>query len=358
MSDDDFDRREWGPWSVWKTEILLGGYLPLFTRASQSAPHRTFFDLFAGATENVQRLTHRAVMSSPRLALQCAPPFTHVVLFEQPDRAERLAAALVGEFPGRTIHVVPGDCNDQLVNGLAWWEGQGTATSGPVLGPTLAYLDPNSLQLNWATVERLATFRMRPRRGKEFVRSRPIELLVLFPTGAMRRTLPQPPRTEADDAAKSRVDRLFGGTDWRAIYEDQRAGNIVGEGSWLNYVEQYRYGLSQLGYEHTAAIEVRNTRNVVLYHMVFATAHTAGKKIMSAVMNRAREVLPRMIDEELRLRREQPALSTLFEDEDEVAVQAAAADPSRYAKLIDGPPSPYVPGPKEPPGDEQLGLGI
>ena len=28
MSIDE-NAREWGPWSVWKTEILLGGYLPL-----------------------------------------------------------------------------------------------------------------------------------------------------------------------------------------------------------------------------------------------------------------------------------------------------------------------------------------
>lgn len=53
----------------------------------------------------------------------------------------------------------------------------------------------------------------------------------------------------------------------------------------------YRYRLEQIGYSYTSAIEVRNTRGVVVYHMDFATGHVAGQNIMDAVMDRARAVL-------------------------------------------------------------------
>ncbi len=66
----DGDAREWGPWSVWKTEILLGAYLPLFAVASKRSDHRTFIDCFAGVNRNVERDTGREIKSSPRQALE------------------------------------------------------------------------------------------------------------------------------------------------------------------------------------------------------------------------------------------------------------------------------------------------
>src|SRR5690606_5755206 len=70
---DGGDAREWGPWSVWKTEILLGGYLPLFARAATRSDHRTFIDCFAGVSRNVERDTGREIKSSPRQALEATP---------------------------------------------------------------------------------------------------------------------------------------------------------------------------------------------------------------------------------------------------------------------------------------------
>ena len=121
----------------------------------------------------------------------------------------------------------------------------------------------------------------------------PIELLVLFPTGPLKRRLPQAGKPAAPEALCQTVDRLFGSASWRAIYQDQRSGITTGEPSWSSLnANQYRLQLSTLGYADTFAIEVRNTRGVVVYHMVFATSSEAGRRIMKAVMDKAREVLP------------------------------------------------------------------
>jgi three-Cys-motif partner protein len=242
--------------------VLLAGYLPSFTKACGTAHHVSFIDAFAGESVNVERHTGRPIPNSPRVALSTRPRFTHVLAFERPEKASALQAALRREYPDRKPRVIGGDVNTTLQLGLDWWRAQGTGPNyGPHLGPALAYLDPNSLELDWRTIRTLAMFlRDSPVRGIH-KRRRPIELLILFPTGPMRRILPQPPKRPADAKAREPIDRLFGGLHWQAIYQDQINGRLdPGESSWLHYVHQYRWQLAELGYPHTSAIEVRNTR--------------------------------------------------------------------------------------------------
>jgi len=353
---DGGDAREWGPWSVWKTEILLGGYLPLFARAATRSDHRTFIDCFAGVSRNVERDTGREIKSSPRQALEATPPFTHLLGFELPGNAAGLQADLDAEFPGRAIKIIAGDANGKIGEGLQWWFDQRKGLRGPYLGAALAYLDPNSMELAWSTVETLARFGLTPPCAGAWVRPRPIEQLILFPTGPLKRTLPQRGKAAAAPSACAKVDKLFGDDSWRPIYDDQRAGVIGGEDSWSHYVNLYRHQLLQLGYSHTAAIEVRNTRRVVLYHMVFATGNQAGKAIMSAVMSRARQVLPQLLEEERQRRRTRKDETSLFASEEwETELSAAAADPAKYARLLTHEPQLYTPGdPPDP--QEQLEL--
>jgi three-Cys-motif partner protein len=329
--------REWGPWSVWKTEVLLGGYLPLFAKAAERGIHRTFIDCFAGSTINLERDTGRAVASSPRIALGVNPQFTHFLLFERPRKAEQLEKALKSEFPDRSIRVIPGDCNAEIDKGLIWLSNQGSGDRyGPHLGPAIAYLDPDKLDLGWSTVIQLASYFREPQHQGQYVRPRPIELLILFPTGPLKRALPQPPRMQARPSVVSKVGKFFGTEEWQRIYDAQRAEKITGENSWLWYLDLYRCRLMELGYHHTSAIEVCNTKKVVLYHMVFATAHVAGQNIMAALQEEARRKLPQMINEERRRRLEEGA-PCLF-PQDDATLNSIAENPSQFARLLNEKP--------------------
>ncbi len=337
--------RKWGPWSVWKTEVLLHTYLQRFVSASQKAPHRTFIDAFAGQSRNIERATGRPLPTSSRLALDVTPAFSHVLLFELPENARDLEAALAQEYPGREVRVFAGDCNQELGPALEWWAGLGKeGRTGPHLGPTLAYLDPDGLQLDWKTVETLALFCTRRDREGQFIRRHCIELLILFPTGPLRRLLPQPPKKEAGHRVTEQVDRLFGTDEWRRIYRDQRAGVIRGEESWIPYVDLYRHRLLTLGYKEVRGIEVRNTKNVVLYHLIFATQHPVGVRIMDSIFQRAGEVLPLLIDQERRRRASEDQSSPPLFTEDEEALDQMAAAPDRFAKVLPKQPVLYEPG--------------
>jgi three-Cys-motif partner protein len=242
--------RDWGPWSVWKTELILGAYLPDSLRAGRGALHRVFIDGFAGAVDNFERGSGRPVRSSPVLALEDDDPgFTHLVFHELPAKAESLRRELSSRFGNRRIKVIPGDCNDTIGAGLTWLSSQGTGASGPHLGQILAYLDPNNhTQLRWKTIENLATVFRQPSMQGRPVRRRPIELLVLFPALSMKRCLPTATGTvRATGREIAIINAFFGSDDWQAIYDDQRQGMLTGNHGWRLYVDLYRAQLKIVG---------------------------------------------------------------------------------------------------------------
>jgi three-Cys-motif partner protein len=340
MSSSKGDPRTWHAWSRWKDSNLLGVYLKEFTKACKKAPHVSFLDCFAG-TATSQDHQGDTFTSSPRIALQTNPEFTDLVFFELPENAIELESALRTEYPSRSFTVLGGDCNATIRDGLSWLRDRGTRISGPQLGPAIAFLDPDEVQLAWSTVEAIARWDGRRDAG-DFVRKGKTEQLILFPTGPLRRRLPvQAGSHEASEKIRAEVDDLFGNSDWRSIYDAQRAGRISGEDSWMHYVEQYRLGLTQLGYDYTSAIEVRNTRNVVLYHMIFATNHFAGRKIMKAVLNRAKSELPAMVKEE-KISRMPPKAAglTLFNAEPDGTPDDLPTD---WALVVDTPPQAFDP---------------
>jgi three-Cys-motif partner protein len=306
-------------------------------------------DCFAGTSQSVD-MDGEPHISSARLALQVSPTFTHAVFFEREEHVPELDSALRADFPGRNFRVFA-DCNLRIADGLAWLRAQGTSTSGPQLGPVFAFLDPCGLALDWTTVRTIATWtgRSGPR---DYKRGHMPELLILFPTGPMRRTLPVDGGTpEATEARKGEVDRLFGDQRWREVYAAQRAGRIKGEDSWVPYVDLYRLALVDLGYTYTCTIEVRNTMNVIQHDFVFATTHPAGAKIMQAVTGKARKILPAMVQQEKLARKARDA-PRLF-DETDVDLERYLTDPDKWARFRDAPPAAFdplaLPLPPDPP---------
>jgi anti-sigma-K factor RskA len=75
--------------------------------------------------------------------------------------------------------------------------------------------------------------------------------------------------------------------------------------------------------------------------MIFATTHDAGERIFSAVQDRARAVLPEMIEAERKLLKEVARTEPRLLDFD-ADLQKVAADPARWARLYRGPAEPYA----------------
>jgi three-Cys-motif partner protein len=138
----------------------------------------------------------------------------------------------------------------------------------------IAFLDPEGLELTWETVEKLGSMSK-------------MDLIINFSTGGLNRTRIRTP--ELGDA-------FFGTDEWRRIVNDE-ANATQKRRAWIDlYVRR----LGELGYtfqaddEGEAEIVAKNSKNVQVYSIIFASKNKLGLKLWREAVNRARH--PRLFD--------------------------------------------------------------
>jgi len=298
--------RYWGFWTRGKLD-LLRRYLDAFTTASKGQPEILYLDLFGGQPQNRERLTDADLDGSARIALATADAaFSRLRFFELEPFASRLRSALADDFGDRDFEVVPGDCNVTISPALA-------SLSSLNWAPTFVFVDPNGADVHWSTLEAISKF-------KKPTLTKP-EIWLLLAAGMFIRTL----RTDGTvrDVDAEKLDRMYGTPQWRAIYE-ARVAEVLDPGEAREeYVNLMRWRLQHvLGYRRTHPLEIFNERGHSIYHMIFATDHPAGDRIMTSLYNTAADEFPRM-RQEARLRRQrlveqEAGVQSLFDDGFEV----------------------------------------
>lgn len=300
--------RYWGFWTRGKLD-LLRRYLAAFTTASSSAPERLYLDVFGGQPENRDRLTNELLDGSARIALSTADPsFTRLRFFELEPHASSLRSALSSDFSGRDFDVVAGDSNATIGGALARLTHLNWA-------PTFAFVDPNGPDTHCSTLEALAEFK---RAG-----SPKVEIWMLFAAGMFIRTLPVHGRPLQELDAR-RMTRMYGTEQWREVYEARLREELNPSEAREEYVNLMRWRLENvLGYRWTHPLEIFNENGVSIYHMIFASDHEVGNRIMTYLYRQAAQELPAMRAQARRLRREQElGLLSLFDQESDVADSA------------------------------------
>jgi three-Cys-motif partner protein len=274
--------RDWGYWTEQKLQ-MLNDYLPAFTTACKYKARGTtvYLDLFAGEYRNLSRTTGEPISGSPKVALDARPAFTKIMLFELPPHAARLEADLRGDYPDRDFKVWPGDCNTQIDAALAE-----LAACGLQWAPTFAFVDQYAAEVQWTTLEKLAAFKRRTRTK--------VELWLLFADSMLPRGLKAEDPKAVEDFA-TRIDAMYGCGDWSEPYLDKQAGLLTPAHLRSEWVNLMRWRLENvLGYGTTHAFQMRNTRGIPIYQMLFATDNDTGNKIMSAIYRKAARQQPEM----------------------------------------------------------------
>ena len=260
------ERSGWAWWSEVKLQIL-SDYLRAFTTAVRGRSEEAIcLDLFAGSYDNRRRHSPGTFPGSARIALETEPPFTRLAMFELPEPAAQLEAAIRRARPDDDRwRVFPGDCNVTLQAALDWLE--------PIRwAPTFAFLDPRGLQVAWATVERLAGWR-----ADENTK---VEQWILLPEPALARVLGL--RGANGRRSAEALNRLYGTRDWIAVHQLRRSGQITAEEMRAEFVNLLRWRLEQdLGYKSTHALQIVNTAGHPVYTLVFATDSPPGNRIMA-----------------------------------------------------------------------------
>lgn len=275
--------REWSSHSYEKISIL-GDYLRAFAKASQSAPERVYIDAFAGDTENELRATGESFLGSARLALDVQPPFTKLCLFERDRQRAKAMRRLAVERRSGEVLVYEGDCNTLIPDAL---------TALPQEAPTFAFLDPDGMELEWRTIERIADHK---RPFADATGKSKVEIWILFPSKGVTRML----GGNRDEALRSqlprKVARLYGAWGpWQDVWDARHASDgaepISGRVALEAYTFLYMDRLASLGYRYLRSRPIRTSKDE-LYVMVFASDHDAGDRIMKWAERKAR-VRPR-----------------------------------------------------------------
>lgn len=271
--------REWQYWTENKLQILAD-YLPAFNSASKRAGKTLYIDLMAGEPHNILKNTDRVLDGSVRIAMSANPGFSRLAFCElNPTKANELRRDIDELFPndGRWT-LFEGDCNSRI-------DGILTSLKPLAWAPTFAFIDQQAAEVNWATLQKLASFRTGKYKAEQWI--------LMSPSFIVR-------GTHGSDSVgfQSRVDALFGNTDWRNLDFLRERDSLTPEEYRDEMVNLFCWQMQEsLGYRHTVRIPMRMTQNRAIYDMVFATDHDAGLNIMTDVYKTAAEREPRMMEE-------------------------------------------------------------
>lgn len=254
---------------------ILSAYFPAYGRACKTAGQFFFVDAMAGSGLCHIRDTDEFLRGSTLLALNSVPAFARSLSLEVDPRNAAALRARTALFGSRVV-VLESDCNAVL--------GQAMLDHIPRRSPTFVLLDPEGAELDWGTVRAAASHRLGARKA---------ELLILFATEGINRMLPV--ETEIEDHNERRLDQMFPpAADWRAVWQQRRAGLITPGEAREQYVATYRAGLLDLKYRTVIHRRIARTNGALVYHLLFATDDAAGERIMNHVFQRMESNRPQL----------------------------------------------------------------
>ena len=200
-----------GDWTVKKLEVIEN-YLDAYTTALKKQRFRlVYIDAFAGdgtvTLETPDSEFRRVVDGSARLALEVNDKqFDRLVFVEQDGERCKELRKLRDHYPTRRVEIAQADANtflqDLELDRYAW--------------RGVLFLDPFATQVEWATVQRIASLEA-------------LDTWLLFPLSAIARMLPKSRiPDDIDPAWANRLTRIYGDASWRDLYRENPQQELFG----------------------------------------------------------------------------------------------------------------------------------
>lgn len=286
-----------GGWTSTKLDVLAK-YLAAYTTALKDKPtperafRKAYIDAFAGTGYRTMRkerdedapssnllfpdlaeeAPQQLLDGSARLALKIEPRFDRYIFIECDAERCRELEALKTEFPdlASSIRVEQGDANVEIQKLCAKdWGGH----------RAVLFLDPYGMQVEWQTIEAIAT-------------TKAIDLWLLFPLGiGVSRLLTR--SGEIPKGWRARLNTLLGTTDWYdEFYKVEHKADLFGndEERIVKATNETiaRYFNRRLESVFAGVAEpgvLRNSSNNPLYLLCFAAGNDKGAPIALKIAN-------------------------------------------------------------------------
>jgi three-Cys-motif partner protein len=268
--DDGLPIRETGSWALEKLDYVRR-YIGVFVSSMRSKPWRAinYIDLFCGPGKGKIGETGRIFLGSPLLALQAPQSFTRYFFSDIDEHNVSALQRRVEASPLRArVECQTGDANllaNRIIQRIL--DLDKTYMPGRWSSLNLAFLDPNSFQLKWQTMETL---------------SKPysMDLIIYYPQGPLSRSM----RGLAETEYKNVTDEYLGDREWRNIYRQSQLDRRMRVHRTL--MDYYKSKLAKLGYVevfrddevHDEPLMRNAQKRAPLYRLLFASKHELGSK--------------------------------------------------------------------------------
>ena len=262
--------REFHGWTLDKLEVFEK-YLKLYRRVAGGG---AFIDAFAGtgrgsSSKNGQ---HFDCDGSSLIAAKSGAFASLDLIEKDPVHVVALTDA-VGTLSARQsnrVRVHPGDCNiliPKLLNGGLLAEAR----------PCFAFLDQESTQLDWRTIEILADWKTYEPPSAESGRPKTckVELWILFNSyQAIYRLWPTDRSRFPESFSPQTLDRILGGREaWWDLWEGKHPASVL--------LQRFAERLYGLGYQYVVPQLIRDPADGrPHYHMIHATDHPSAISFM------------------------------------------------------------------------------
>lgn len=256
---NDVDQPFGGKWTLEKLD-MLERYLDAYTTAlKKSSFNLIYIDGFAGTGD--LKLKHDPVMeyvegSAKRAVRITNNQFNELFFVEKnPDRYEKLKQNL----QDKRCQVVNDDFNIFIKDLKRDWE----STRG------VLFLDPFGATVDWTTMEHIAGLNA-------------LDMWILYPTSAILRILPREKHPETQPGWPKKLDKIFGGNGWRALYRKDPQQKLFGEPDLVRepanvisevYKEKLRGLFKKRFLDETYLFKYNNN---VLFEFMFCVGHPRG----------------------------------------------------------------------------------
>lgn len=262
--------REFQGWTLDKLEVF-DNYLKLYRRVAGGG---AFIDAFAGTGRGSSSRNGKQIeCDGSSLIAAKSGAFASLHLIEKDPRHIDALTTAVGALPPRLtdrIRIHPGDCNNLIPELLG--SGQLDETR-----PCFAFLDQESTQLDWRTIEILASWKTYEPPPAESGRPKTCkaELWILFNSHqVIYRLWPQDRTRYPESFSPETLDRILGDREaWWDLWKDKQPA--------CSLLQRFSDRLYGLGYQYVMPQLIKSPDDGrPQYHMIHATDHPSAISLM------------------------------------------------------------------------------
>jgi three-Cys-motif partner protein len=266
---------EIGPWSEIKLGILRECAAPYSKILKSKGFHHGYIDAFSGPGHHIRKAGGEEVLGSPLIALKVEPPFDEYHFIDLDGEKVDFLSGKVGNRSD--VKFYKADSNQVMLESVL------PRFSYTKRTRALCVLDPYGLTLDWRVVCAAGS-------------SRAVEVFINFPVMQMNRNCKHEDLSRVLPGELDAMDRFWGDRSWHSeMFRLSAQGNLFGDDELdrtenRDLVNAYCKRLKEIaGFGFVAdPLAMRNSRQAIVYYLVFAGPKQTGWKIVQDIYRKYR----------------------------------------------------------------------